>query len=1302
MKFYTLIAASLLLSLQVSFAQGLEGIIVERFYETDAADEANALDNGSVVPLPAGSVVYRVFVDMADGYKFSQIYGTAEHPLTVNATSDFYNDPSYGVTVNPATISANNIRKHTALIDSWFTTGGASNGKVGVLKIEDIDGSVGNQHGVLANNPGGCYGVPINGVDAQDGMTPNSPTTYLVPNSLGVGGALEALDQTAGNSVFIDGGAIAALGGIVGPTASNRVMIAQFTVNGDITFALNVQLVNSATGAAENYVASNPVAGELTHPTLTYNSNIAPTVAIITPVNGSTIGFGDYLLMASANDEQGYVTTVEFFVDGISVGVDSEAPFEVIYNASVGAHSITAIATDGDCLSAESQIVNVTVSSNAAPNITLEAPTSAVEGSQITLNASASDSDGTVTQVQFFVDGVLVGTDATAPYSVVWIASIGSNQVITAVASDNSGLTTTSNTVVITVSSNIPPIVAITFPFTTSDFTAPEIVPLTAEAADLDGSVVSVEFYVNGVSVGIANSAPFIVDWISQAGPAEIVAVATDSNGAQTTSVSVNLIILDPSTEPYAVGSVTQACNFDEFCIPISVSAAFPVSGVVGYDITLNYNPADLEPTGSATIFNDLIDSNFASATVNTTSAGVVEISVTLNASAPTGSQFQGYGDLICVRFNRLDGLSADDSTEVSVSELVEMYSNGSETINVNAGFQYSVANVFYEGVLTVGANGSLLNVNESTSEMLPYNYVYGAINGAVSPAAPVEIGQNGTFLHDLNNGQEVAITRDIDNTGSIQKSVNGGDVHRTKAFLNGEFVPTIWEILAMDVNLDGTVTIEDIAQMNERATLGIGEYQQAWNTGFDSSKDWVFMKESSLTDPAFAPSSTFPDDDGVGYSALRVPVLPFTLPTEAGDFNPNSLDCQEWEQENFKAVLLGDVAASYGATNVNEQDSIVFDISQAIYSTIGTTNYIEIPVILSVMGPGVQSMDVAHRFNQLKLAYVDVVGIASDLDITANFNANDNYLRVVASRNTSENLANGAVIAHLKFEVLDDCAAVFSTDFNAVSTWLNGEPAGYRFVDGATLPEPIQFASQAPYCELAPVEFTYSNLIEGSEIQSYDWQFGDGSVATGQNVSINFQSSGLTTISLSVTAANGCTYQIGAEIFISVAPVAAFTYSFDANTSTVVFDNTSSIGSGSIASYSWDFGDNSTSAETDPTHIYSSSGMFNVTLNATSAAGCVSSFTTQVDATVEIREVQASNSLVVFPNPASTRVNVITSVEGTVNVLDQTGKMLVEGWPAFPAKAVSIDTEQWAEGVYQIVFISHSGVDTFRLVKVN
>ena len=980
MKFLSLFSALFLLTgLSVS-AQGLEGVIVERYYETDAADETNAIDNGSVVPLPAGSVVYRVFVDMADGYKFSQIYGTAEHPLTVNATADFYNDPSYGVTVNPATISANNIRKHTALIDSWFTTGGASNSKVGVLKIEDTDGSVGNQHNVLANNAGGCYGVPINGTNAQDGMTPNSPTTYLVPNSLGVGGALEALDQTPGNSILIDGGAIAALGGIVGPTASNRVMIAQFTVNGDITFALNVQLVNALTGAAENYVSSNPIAGELTHPTLTYNSNIAPTISITSPSNGATIGFGDYTLTANANDEQGYVTGVEFFVDGTSVGVDNSAPYEVVYNATVGAHAITAIATDGDCLTAQSQTVNVTVSSNAAPSVTLDAPSTAVEGSTITLTSTATDSDGTITQVQFFVDGVLVGTDATAPYSYVWTATLGADQAITAVATDNSGLTTTSNVIVITVTANIAPTVAITFPFSTTDITAPEMVALTADANDADGTVVSVEFFINGESVGVATSAPFIVNWMSVAGPAEIVAVATDSNGAETTSVSVNVEVLDPSTEPYAVGSITQMCNQSEFCVPVVVSAAFPVTGVIGYDITMNYNPADLEPTGSFELSSDLVDSNLITAIVNVTSAGVAQVTIVLNGNAPAGTQFTGYGDLLCVSFNRLDGLGASDSTEVSISSIIESYVAGPITASANSAYSYSEANTFYQGNVLLAGSTTLLNTNESTSTVAPQTLVFGSSNGTITNAGtPSVVEANGAFMHDLNNGLDVVIQRDIDNTASVQKTVNGFDVMLTKELLNGTYTPNIYEILAMDVNLDGAVTAGDISQMNQRATLMIGEYQQAWNTNGEPSKDWIFVDESRLSGPAFFISSSFPADDQVGYSAARVPGVPFILPTAASDFNPNSATCQQWSAENYKAIMLGDVNASYGLNLINTQDSILFDLSQAVFSNDGAANFIEVPLIAQFTGNFLGSFDVAFKFNQNKLAYDSSIGIAPE-----------------------------------------------------------------------------------------------------------------------------------------------------------------------------------------------------------------------------------------------------------------------------------------------------------------------------------
>src|SRR6185436_9685838 len=41
-------------------------------------------------------------------------------------------------------------------------------------------------------------------------------------------------------------------------------------------------------------------------------------------------------------------------------------------------------------------------------------------GANITLNAAASDSDGTVSNVEFFANGTSLGQDATSPYSFIW------------------------------------------------------------------------------------------------------------------------------------------------------------------------------------------------------------------------------------------------------------------------------------------------------------------------------------------------------------------------------------------------------------------------------------------------------------------------------------------------------------------------------------------------------------------------------------------------------------------------------------------------------------------------------------------------------------------------------------------------------------------------------------------------------------------------------------------------------------------------------------------------------------------
>ena len=59
----------------LSFAQvGLEGIVVEKYYVSDAADSTDAADNGAVYPLHVGSVTYRVYANLLAGYEVVQMF----------------------------------------------------------------------------------------------------------------------------------------------------------------------------------------------------------------------------------------------------------------------------------------------------------------------------------------------------------------------------------------------------------------------------------------------------------------------------------------------------------------------------------------------------------------------------------------------------------------------------------------------------------------------------------------------------------------------------------------------------------------------------------------------------------------------------------------------------------------------------------------------------------------------------------------------------------------------------------------------------------------------------------------------------------------------------------------------------------------------------------------------------------------------------------------------------------------------------------------------------------------------------
>lgn len=93
-------------------------------------------------------------------------------------------------------------------------------------------------------------------------------------------------------------------------------------------------------------------------------------------------------------------------------------------------------------------------SGNVAPSASISSPANGAAftaPASITINATASDSDGTVTKVEFFNGATKLGEDTSSPYSYTWNSVAAGSYALTARATDDDGATTTSATVNITV-----------------------------------------------------------------------------------------------------------------------------------------------------------------------------------------------------------------------------------------------------------------------------------------------------------------------------------------------------------------------------------------------------------------------------------------------------------------------------------------------------------------------------------------------------------------------------------------------------------------------------------------------------------------------------------------------------------------------------------------------------------------------------------------------------------------------------------------------------------------------------------
>ncbi|HEY4797571.1 MAG TPA: PKD domain-containing protein, partial [Bacteroidia bacterium] len=144
----------------------------------------------------------------------------------------------------------------------------------------------------------------------------------------------------------------------------------------------------------------------------------------------------------------------------------------------------------------------------------------------------------------------------------------------------------------------------------------------------------------------------------------------------------------------------------------------------------------------------------------------------------------------------------------------------------------------------------------------------------------------------------------------------------------------------------------------------------------------------------------------------------------------------------------------------------------------------------------------------------------------------------------------------------------------------------------------------------------SFTDLSVGNNtVTSWFWNFGNGNTDTIKNPSHTFSTPGVHTVTLVVTNNFGCKDTNTINIVVNPIPTVSFASTPVCKGDSTCFINTSTISTGNIAGWAWNFGDlasgtANTSSLQAPCHVFSGLGPYSVVLTATSDSSCQSNVT--------------------------------------------------------------------------------------------
>lgn len=294
------------------------------------------------------------------------------------------------------------------------------------------------------------------------------------------------------------------------------------------------------------------------------NANVLPEVVIaggdrtISDSNGAA---GEIVSVSgTATDSDGSVSSTEWLIGGSVVATGNSANLSL----SDGVNSVAYRATDNRGDSSSTSITITVAAPNAPPTVSISGggrsvgDTDGSVGEVVSLSATASDSDGTVTSSQWLIGGTVVATGTSANLSL----SDGTTSVTFRATDDDGDIA--SSTAIITVSppssSNVAPAIKVSWgnlSVADTDGRSGETVSFSATASDTDGSVASTQWLV-GTSVAATGTSANLQ--LSD-GATSVTFRATDDEGASS-SATVTVNVLTPvESNPAPMISLIEVTN---------------------------------------------------------------------------------------------------------------------------------------------------------------------------------------------------------------------------------------------------------------------------------------------------------------------------------------------------------------------------------------------------------------------------------------------------------------------------------------------------------------------------------------------------------------------------------------------------------------------------------------------------------------------------------------------------------------------------------------------------------------------